>query len=445
MTDKMTMKLSRRAALTLPAASALTACGTPKQKIIGVQIPVLPVVEGLVVSDNAPPVTLPAPATLTYWPLLLAGPDHAPGNVAGPTGFARGWRANIGTAGGYRQPLIASPVAASGLVFTMDADANVSAFSLQSGARQWRTSTRPKHVTMTNIGGGIGYDASSGKGIIYASTGFSELLALDATSGSIIWRQPLDYPARSAPTIAGGIVALNVQNDLLLTFDPASGAPGWRYTGQITNSPTSVALAGAPAIDSGIVVAAFSSGTLASLDLNSGTPFWEQSLASAFGQASQLDFSDITGAPVIANGVVYAASLGQTMMAVDLRSGEKVWTREASGAEAFCAVGGFVFVLDTDETLAAIHADDGLVCWTLNLPAYNNTKKKKGPKTWNGPVMVNSELLLTSTQGEIITVDPVAGKISSRQKLAAPADLPPIAVGGQLLQLTRDATLTSYS
>ena len=130
---------------------------------------------------------------------------------------------------------------------------------------------------------------------------------------------------------------------------------------------------------------------------------------------------------------------------LDLRSGEKVWTREASGAEAFCAVGGFVFVLDTDETLAAIHADDGLVCWTLNLPAYNNTKKKKGPKTWNGPVMVNSELLLTSTQGEIITVDPVAGKISSRQKLAAPADLPPIAVGGQLLQLTRDATLTSYS
>jgi outer membrane protein assembly factor BamB len=443
MNHKMTFKLPRRAALTLPVA-ALAACATKKPSIPGVQIPVLPEAQGLIVSDDAPAVSLPAPVALPAWPQLLAGPDHAPGNVAGPTGFAQGWRAKIGTPGGYRQPLVASPIAANGLVYTMDADATVSALSLSSGELQWRAPTRPKHVTVTNIGGGIGYDASGGSGIVYASTGYSELLALDAASGKIIWRQPLDFPARSAPTIAGGIVAVNILNDLLLTFDPASGTPGWRFTGRVSNATTSVALAGAPAIDSGFVVAGFSSGTLAALDLNSGTPLWEQSLASAFGQASALDFSDITGAPVIANGVVYAGSLGQTLMAVDLRSGVKVWVRDASGSEAFCVVGGFVFVMDTSETLAAIHADDGLVCWTLDLPVFNNVKKKKGPKTWNGPVMVNSELLLTSTQGDIITVDPVAGTISSKQKLPGPADLPPIAVGGSLLQLTRDAILTAY-
>ncbi len=108
-------------------------------------------------------------------------------------------------------------------------------------------------------------------------------------------------------------------------------------------------------------------------------------------------------------------------------------------------MGDFVFVLDTAETLAAIHADDGLVSWSLQLPLYNKPKKKKGPKTWNGPVMVNSQLLLTSTAGDLIMVDPVAGAISGKVKLAAPADLPPIAVGGSLLVLTRDATLTAYS
>jgi outer membrane protein assembly factor BamB len=434
----MKLTLSRRAALTLPAA--LAACSTPKPKIRGTQIPVLPVAEGLTASVDAPAVSVPAPAALSAWPLLGANADHAPGNAAGPAGFTQAWRLNIGTPGGSRQPLIASPVAAGGVVYTMDADGTVSAVSLNSGERQWHTRTRPKHVTVTNIGGGIGYDS----GVIYASTGYSELLALDAASGRINWRQPLDFPARSAPTIAGGIIALNIQNDLLLTFDPASGTPGWRYTGRVSEITTSVALAGAPAIDSGIVVAGFSSGTLAALDVNSGTPFWEQSLASAFGQASALDFSDITGAPVIANGVAYAASLGQTMMAVDIRSGAKVWVRDASGGQAFCAVGDFVFVLDTDNLLAAIHADDGLVCWTLQLPVFNNMKKKKGPKSWNGPVMVNSQLLLTSTVGDLITVDPVAGAISSMHKLAGPADLPPIAVDGSLLALTRDATLTAY-
>jgi hypothetical protein len=71
-------------------------------------------------------------------------------------------------------------------------------------------------------------------------------------------------------------------------------------------------------------------------------------------------------------------------------------------------------------------------------------KKKKGPKSWNGPVMVNSQLLLTSTMGDLVTVDPVAGTITSMHKLAGPADLPPIAFGGSLLVLTRDATLTAY-
>ena len=385
MNDKMTLKLPRRAALT-SAAAALAACTTPKAKIIGHQIPVLPVIQGLNPSTEAPAVSLPAPAPLSAWPLLMANADHVPGNAAGPTGFHQSWRAKIGTPGGFRQPLVASPVAANGLVFTMDADANVCAFSLNSGDRQWRTSTRPKHTSVTNIGGGIGYDASSGSGILYASTGYSELLALDAASGKIIWRQTLDFPARSAPTIGGGIVAVNIMNGLLLTFDPATGTPGWRYSGQISSLTTTVALAGAPAIDavSGIVLAGFASGTLAALDVNSGTPFWEQSMASAYGQASDLDFSDIQGPPVVANGVVYAASLGETMMAVDIRSGAKVWTIEASGAEAFCAAGGFVFVLDTDDILAAIHADDGLVSWTLQMPQFNKPKKKKGPKNWSG-------------------------------------------------------------
>ncbi len=194
------LKLPRRAALTLPAVAGLTACATKKPPIIGHQIPVLPEPEGLITDANAPPVTVPAPVALTAWPQLFANADHAPGNAAGPTGLTQAWRANIGAAGGYRQPLSASPVAANGLIFTMDADANVSAFSAQSGARQWRLSTRPKHNSTTNIGGGIAFDGSTGTPILYASTGFAELLAIDPPSGKIIWRRPLDFPARSAPS-----------------------------------------------------------------------------------------------------------------------------------------------------------------------------------------------------------------------------------------------------
>lgn len=437
--------VGRRTAMLMPIAMAplaLAGCDdTPKVKAVGLQEPVLPVVAPLDPAVDAPSVTIPAAVSLADWRQFMANADHAPGNIAGPTGFTRAWRANIGEGGGYRQPLQASPVIAEGKVFTMDANGNVSAFSATSGARLWHTYTRPKHTTVLNIGGGVGYS----NGTLYASTGYSELLALDPASGKINWRQALDLPARSAPSIGAGLVAVTCQNDLLLTFDAQTGAPGWRFLGQITPVAASVAIIGAPAIDSGIIVAGFSSGTLAALDANSGTPIWEQSFAASYGAAGAVSFADVAAAPVIAGGVVYAIGLGGSVQAIDLRSGAKVWERSAAGSQPLCAVGGFVFVLDQNQKLAAIHADDGLVSWAVQIPNFKNMKHQKNPIIWAGPVMVNGLLVLSSDHGQIALVDPADGSIKSTIGIEAPADMPPIAAGGLLLQLTRDATLAAYS
>jgi outer membrane protein assembly factor BamB len=420
--------------------AALAACATKKPKIAGVQIPVLPPSNALAVAVDAPPVAVPAPVGLAGWPQVLASPAHAPGNIAGPSGLKPAWRANIGAPGGYRQPLPAAPLAANGSIFTMDANAAVSALGA-GGARSWRTGTRPKHVSAQNLGGGIGYD----NGMVYAATGYGELVALDAGSGKIVWRQKLDFPARSAPTIAGGIVAVVTQNDLLLTFDQASGTPGWRFTGKVTDSTASSAVLGAPAYSDGLVVAGFSSGTLAALDVNSGTPLWEQSLASSYSVAGPLAFSDIVAPPVIVNDVVYAISLGNSAMAVDLHSGAQVWEHDVTGNQAIYLAGDFAYVLDIHQNLAAIHADDGLVSWMVQLPAYRHPKSKSGPRNWNGPVMVNGQLLFTDSLGEMMSVDPVTGALGAVSRLAGPADLTPVVSGGEMLILTRDAVLTAYS
>jgi outer membrane protein assembly factor BamB len=435
------MMMKRRAALLL-SVGALAACTTPKPKIKGTQIPVLPETNGLETAVNAPAVVVPPADALPDWKQVLGGPAHAPGNIAGPAGMTQNWQVKIGAAGGYRQPLQTSPVVAGEMIFTMDAEGVVAAFGLKDGGQLWRTPTRPKHITAQPLGGGIGFDG----GTVYATTGFAEILSIDAGSGKINWRQALDFPARSAPTIAAGIVAVVTQNDLLLTFDAGSGAPGWRFTGKVTDSPTSVSVTGAPAFDSGILVTGFSSGTLAALDINSGTPVWEQSLSSAFGQASTLDFSDIVAPPVIAGGVVYAVSLGQTALAIDLHSGAKVWEIDVSGTEAMYVAGGTAYFLNTQQKLAAINADDGLISWVSQLPAFGNMKKKKKPRAFSGPIMVNGQLMFTTSLGELALVDPVSGTPGPVTKISGgPADLAPVVAGSALLVLTRNGELTSYS
>lgn len=432
----------RRRTATLGLCGLLAACSSGEHDIItGVQVPVLPDQTGMDVSANAPAVTLPAAKALENWPQPLANPAHAPGNVAGPLGFKPGWKSSIGAGGGYRQPLAASPVVAAGHVFTMDANAHVRAFSLADGSELWHTQTRPEGVTTQNLGGGIAYD--SGK--IYVSTGFAQALALDAATGKILWRQTMDFPARSAPLVANGLVAIIIQNDLLLTFNAQSGAPGWRFSGSVGIPPmTAVSVIGAPAYADGILVAGFSAGLLAAIDASSGTPIWEQSLAAGFGQASTLDLSDVVASPVIAGGVVYALNLDGTFMAVDLHSGAKVWTHGATGTQPPAASGGFLFLLDSKAMFYAVHADDGLVSWVASLPAYKNEKKKKHPIVWSGPTLVNGTLVVVNDIGGAVLVDAQSGKVKQTLKFDAPADVPPLAVNGMLLQLTRDGYLTSY-
>jgi outer membrane protein assembly factor BamB len=79
------------------------------------------------------------------------------------------------------------------------------------------------------------------------------------------------------------------------------------------------------------------------------------------------------------------------------------------------------------------------------MPPFHNMKKKTGPVQWAGPVLINGMLVMTSSYGEIAFVDAVQGTLKTRAKLAGTAaDLPPIAAGGLLLQLTRDGKLTAY-
>lgn len=432
----------RRRTASLGLMSLLASCSTPDAKPIpGIQIPVLPDQSGMEPSSSAPDVVLPPAKLLSDWPQPLANPAHVPGNVAGPLGFAHKWHTDIGDGGGYRQPLAASPIVAEGRVYTMDANAHIRAFSLVDGTQIWHTTARPPKATGQNLGGGIAY----GSGMIYVSTGFAEMLALEAATGKLVWRGTSLFPARSAPLVAGGVVAVVVQNGMLLSYDPKTGAEGWQFSGSVGTPPmTAVGVTGAPAYADGIIVAGFSTGVLAAIDANSGTPIWEQSLAAGFGQASSLDMADIVAAPIIAGGVVYALNLSGTFMAVDLHSGAKVWTHQATGNHPPAAAGGFLFLLDNKAQLYAVHADDGLVRWSTALPGFKNMKKKKNPIIWAGPTLINGMLVAVSDTGEAAIVDARTGQLQHITKLGAPADIPPLAVGGMLLQLTRNARLTAY-
>lgn len=434
--------LSRRAAL-LASPLVLSGCswfdgwlGDKKPLLPGKRESVFSDRRGLVVDEGAAKVVLPPAVSNAGWPQAGGNPAHLMGHLAANGHLTQVWAATIGEGGGYRRILMAQPVVLGGAIFTMDSDAQVSAYALADGKRLWRVDTKPRDADSTNVGGGLGADGTT----LYAVNGLSQLVALDVTNGTEKWRRDIGVPGRSAPTIADGRVFLSTIDDHLLAFAASDGRPLWTY--QAAEPVNSMLGQPAPAYYRGLVVAGLGSGELACLRADSGSVVWSDSLGASRGRASVADFLSIRGAPVIANGQVFAISMGGLLICNDVPSGRRLWERQVAGEDTTYIAGDWMFVISAQQELAAVHIPDGRIAWITQLPRYEDPEKRRDTLTWYGPLLVSDRLIVTGTNQDALSVSPYTGEILGHLTLSgAAAPFPPVVADGTVLVVTNDARL----
>jgi outer membrane protein assembly factor BamB len=432
--------ISRRGALLAPLA--LGGCslwddwfGTKKTPLPGKREPILVGRRGLTVDEGVPKVVLPAAVGNAAWPQAGGNPAHFMGHLAAAERLTEVWRAGIGEGGGYRRKILAQPVAVDGTVYVMDSDAVVSALDVASGRRAWRFDTRREDDDSTNVGGGLAVD----QGTLYAVNGLADIVALDAAKGSVRWRASIGAPTRSAPTVVEGRVFVTTIEDRLLALAADDGRQLWTH--QAANATTSILGRPAPAYASGLVVAGFGSGELATLRAETGNVVWTDNLAAAVRRGALADFSAIRGLPVVGDGRVYAISMGNLMVAVDLPTGRRLWEREVAGEDSPWAAGAWLFVVSLDQKIAAVSRDDGRVAWVTELPRWENPEKETDAITWYGPLLAGDRLVVAGTNHEALAVSPYSGEILGRQELSGAASLAPVVVAGTVFVVSDDGRL----
>ena len=124
------------------------------------------------------------------------------------------WAVDLGEGDAKRRRLLTGPIVAGGLVFAMDAAGQLSAVT-RDGQLAWRRSLVPAgQVPDSGPGGGM----AAASGVLFVTTGFGEVFALDPRTGGTIWQRTLEAPIQAAPVVYDGRVVA-VQRD-----DTAYGA-----------------------------------------------------------------------------------------------------------------------------------------------------------------------------------------------------------------------------
>ena len=382
-------------------------------------------------------ILLPQPTANLAWPQAGGYANHAMHHIKVRDALAPVWSVDIGDGADDEERLNGPPVVANGVIYAMDAASTVSAYATKDGQRLWESELAPDDDE-GHIGGGLALDG----GMLFATTGFAEAVALDIKTGAVIWRRNLGAPMRSAPTARGGRVFAVTMNNQLFALNAKTGETLWQHRG--LPEIASVLGGASPAVDQGVVVVPYTSGELIALKVENGRVLWQDSLTAARRTDVVSNLAGIRGRPVIDRGLVIAISNGGVMTAIDIRTGQRTWSREIAGIESPWVAGDYIFVLTTEAELACISRKDGRIHWVRGLPRFEDPEDKEDPIVWTGPLLASDRLIVAGSNEEAMALSPYTGRILGVQEMPDRVTVAPVAANGSVYFLADDANLVAY-
>ena len=432
-------------ALMVFSLTALTACSGDDKKapLPGERLSVLELQSALEPDDpslNEQGLIMPAAWRNQFWPQAGGYPNHSMQNLSlGPEPLKKLWQADIGKGGTDEIPLTAEPVVVDKTIFTLDSEALLSAFSTETGKTMWLRYVGSEKDDDPVIGGGIAY----GGGRLYVTNGYNELLAVNPQNGKIFWRVKIPAPSRAAPTIIDNRIYVTTLDNRLLALNETDGSIIWQH--QALTESAGIVGAASPAANRDIVIAAFSSGELTALRVENGSVAWSDNLANLQRLGGLSGLSDIRGLPVIDKGMVIAISFSDKLVAIDERTGTRIWQREIGGAETPWLAGNHLFVVTNENELVALGRDKGAIRWVTKLPSFKDPEDKDDPLFWTGPLLAGGRLIVAGNDGRILEFDPDNGKKVGEWNVGNKSiTITPIIANETIYILSDDGTLAAY-
>lgn len=347
----------------------------------------------------------------------------------------RVWSKTIGKGLGRKYVEI-TPAILADQIFVGDAYGLILALDRLTGDMIWRTQIgNPDRRNRLNISsrsdpsfvsGGIGV----GAGKVFVGTVHGELIALDVSDGSEIWRETLSSEILAPAAASSDVVVVQTADGTMHALEIDSGESRWTFSTQ--DPPLSLRGTASPVLSDGLAYAGFANGLLAAVDLDSGYPRWEERLTIPDGTSELKRINDVDGRPLVLGQVIYAANHQGIMQARRRSDGLMLWEADAPSFHALAEGLDLVFVVTDDDVVVAAQQESGNESWTQE--AFQN-------RALTDPLAFHNYIVVGDDAGYLHVIAQSDGRHLGRYKLRSPIRSPMVEEDGVLYALSNKGQL----
>ncbi len=332
--------------------------------------------------------------------------------------------------------MIAPPIIADGKVFILSADGTIAAFDSSSYKSLWSASLKTSSRQAGFSGGGMTYR----DGTLYITHSTRDIIAYDAVDGRELWRRQVPDVTKAQPVLHKNVALVLTISNQLYAIDIRNGRILWEHNGlPETLSPNRNV---APIVHNDKVIVGYSSGQLIILNLADGAELWQMNFSK--------DDDDILpglipigleSQPIIDGNNMYVATGNGLLLKIGLENGLVLWQKKVKDVQSMNKSGNILIAVTNAKQVAAFDDATGQVVWVTDFdPAIAAKKKSRQPTQFLTPLVINSEIVVISSDGQLYQLSPETGAITKERRIDKGAQF--MTVGDSLSIFTKNNALS---
>jgi outer membrane protein assembly factor BamB len=325
-------------------------------------------------------------------------------------------------------------------IFAMDTLGLLTSFDLNNSKVVWQKKIGTRETTYTANPGGL----SLFQNTLYAHLGGLNLVALNASTGEILWEKNFQMPIVSGPASNKRGVFITLINGTLKYLKDSNGELIWER--KVISKADDVMSTASISLSEEIAIVPEFGGLFSVLSLEDGSYLWEDNLALLSPKTAIEKMSSIKAEPSISDKTFFVIAQNGRLASYDLINNKMIWEQKISGSQIVWIAGSSIFVISDNAELICLRKVDGAIRWITNLPGKidENLLRYKKFIPHFGPVIGSDKIYVAGSDKKLRIFNYKDGKLIEEKKFSSSISTPPIIINSILYILDDNAKLFAF-